>query len=310
MNLKTGWSILRQTAKEFTADNALRLSAALAYYSVFSLAPLLLITMAIAGAVVGEEAARGQLQDQLRSGLGASGAFAVQDMVAHARKPGQNALASIVGVAMLLFGAGGVFGQLQDALNTIWGVKSKSGRGLLGLLKDRFLSFTMVLGTAFLLLVSMVLTAALEFMSKRAESIVQLPAQVWAVIGILISFCVIVFLFAAIFQVLPDAQVKWRHVWVGAIFTAALFVAGKFGIGWYLGREATASAYGTAGALALVLLWVYYSAMILLFGAEFTQVWANRQGAAIQPDADSEFINPVEDQPDLVQDKSPHSGRA
>ncbi len=310
MDWKTGWGVLRQTAKEFIDDNALRLSAALAYYSVFSLAPLLIITMAVAGTLFGEEAAQGRLDDQLRQGLGASGAFAIQDMVAHARKPGDNLLAGIVGVLMLLFGAGGVFGQLQDALNTIWGVKSKSGRGLLGLIKDRFLSFTMVLGTAFLLLISMVLTAALEAMSKRAETIVHLPAQVWAVIGVAVSFGVITLLFAAIFQILPDAQVKWRHVWVGAIFTAALFVAGKFAIGWYVGREATASAYDSAGALALVLLWVYYSAMILLFGAEFTQVWANRQGAAIQPDADAEFIDPVEDQPDRVQDKPAQSGRA
>jgi membrane protein len=309
MDWKTGWGVLRQTAKEFIDDNALRLSAALAYYSVFSLAPLLIITMAVAGTLFGEEAAQGRLDDQLRQGLGASGAFAIQDM-AHARKPGENLLAGIVGVMMLLFGAGGVFGQLQDALNTIWGVKSKSGRGLMGLIKDRFLSFTMVLGTAFLLLTSMVLTAALEAMSKRAETIVHLPAQVWAVIGVAVSFGVITLLFAAIFQILPDAQVKWRHVWVGAIFTAALFVAGKFAIGWYVGREATASAYGSAGALALVLLWVYYSAMILLFGAEFTQVWANRQGAAIQPDADAEFIDPVEDQPDIVQDKPSQSGRA
>lgn len=282
------WKTLKQTVTEFLEDEALRLSAALAYYSVFSLAPLLVICVAVAGVFFGEEAVRGQLDDQLRSSLGASGAFAVQDMVANARKPETNAWVSAGGIVMLVVGAGGLFGQLQDALNTVWGVKPKPGRGIMGLLKDRFLSFTMVLGTGFLLLTSMVLSAVLQAVSKWAGSIASLPPQVWAGISTLASFAVIVVLFAAIFKVLPDARVRWRHVWVGAIFTAALFVAGKAGIGWYLGREATASSYGTAGSLALVLLWIYYSSIILLFGAEFTQVWATSQGEGIEPDEDAQ----------------------
>jgi len=284
------WKTLKQTVTEFLDDDALRLSAALAYYSVFSLAPLLVISLAVAGMFLDEQAVRGQLDDQLKSSLGASGAFAVQDMVANARKPDTNALVSAAGVVMLLVGAGGLFGQLQDALNTVWGVKRKSGRGIMGLLKDRFLSFTMVLGTGFLLLTSMLLSAMLQGMSKWAGNIASLPPEIWAVISFVVSFAVIVFLFAAIFKVLPDARVRWRHVWVGAVFTAALFVAGKAGIGWYLGREATASSYGTAGSLALVLLWIYYSSIILLFGAEFTQVWANSKGEEIQPDADAEHV--------------------
>jgi membrane protein len=183
---------------------------------------------------------------------------------------------------------GGLFGQLQDALNTVWGVKRKSGRGILGLVKDRFLSFTMVLGTGFLLLTSMVLSAILQSMSEWAGNIASLPPQLWAAVSSIVSLGVIVVLFAAIFKVLPDARVRWRHVRIGAIFTAVLFVAGKAGIGWYLGREATASSYGAAGSLALVLLWIYYSSIILLFGAEFTQVWANSQGEAIEPDEDAE----------------------
>lgn len=284
------WQTLKQTATEFLDDKALRLSAALAYYSVFSLAPLLLIAIALAGAVFGETAVRGQLDDQLKGSLGATGALAVQDMVAHARKPEHNALMSVAGVVMLLFGAGGVFGQLKDALNAVWGVETKPGRGLKGLLKDRFLSFSMVLGTGFLLLTSMILTAALQATSTWVGNIAHLPTELWTAVSAVGSFALVSLLFAAIFKVLPDAKVQWRHVWVGAVFTAALFVAGKVAIAWYLGRESTSSSYGTAGSLALVLLWVYYSAIILLFGAEFTQVWANSQGGEIEPDADAEKV--------------------
>ncbi len=280
MHLKTCWSLLRQTVKEFFDDEALRLSAALAYYSVFSLAPLLLIAISIAGAVAGDEAVRGQLDDQLKSSLGPSGAFAVQDMVANARKPAANVLMSAAGIVMLLVGAGGMFGQLQDALNTVWGVKKKTGRGIMGLLKDRFLSFGMVLGTGFLLLTSMLLSTALQSLTGFMGTVANLPPQIWEWISALFSFGVVTVLFAAIFKVLPDLKVRWKDVWAGALFTAALFVLGKTAIGWYLGREATASSYGSAGALALVLIWIYYSSIILLFGAEFTQVLANHRAEA------------------------------
>jgi len=281
MNLSKSRQILMQTFKEFMDDKAMRLSAALAYYSVFSLAPLLLIAIAVAGMAFGEEAVRGQLDNQLKSSLGASGAFAVQEMVANAQKPQTNVLVAIAGIVMLLLGAGGLFGQLQDALNTVWGVEAKTGLGWKRMLKNRFLSFTMVLGTGFLLLTSMILTTVIQSVSRYGEDTFQLPPLVWGAVSGVFSFILVTLLFASIFKLLPDALVHWRHVWVGAIFTAALFVAGKFVMGWYLGREATASSYGTAGSLALVLLWVYYSSIILLFGAEFTQVWANSRGSDI-----------------------------
>ena len=296
--MQSYWKTLKRTVTEFVEDNVLRLSAALAYYSVFSLAPLLVICVAVAGAFLGEEAVRGELSDQWKSSLGASGAFAVQEMVAQARKPEANVWVSIGGFAMLFVGASGLFGQLQDALNTVWGVKQKPGRGVAGILKDRFLSFLMVLGTGFLLLISMVLSAVLQAMGKWVGEMADLPPEMWAVASELASFAVVVLLFAAIFKVLPDVQVRWEHVWIGAIFTAALFVAGKSAIAWYLGREATASSYGTAGSLALVLLWVYYSSIILLFGAEFTQVWAKRQGEEIRPDRDAVAVgDPISDNP-------------
>lgn len=288
--VKDHWKVLKQTATEFIDDGALRQSAALSYYAAFSLAPLLLIAISVAGWFFGDEAVRGQVDDYLQGSLGNVGAGALQDMIAHARKPEKNLLASIAGLVMLLFGAGGVFGQLQEALNTVWGVRRRSGRGFKGLVKDRFLSFAMVLGTGFLLLTSMILSAVLQGLSTWVGSILSLPTQVWAAISAVLSFGVVTVLFAAIFKVLPDARIAWKHVWGGAVFTAALFSIGKFIIGWYLGREATNSAYGATGALALVLLWVYYSSLILLFGAEFTQVSANSRGAPILPDEDAEAV--------------------
>ncbi len=207
----------------------------------------------------------------------------MQDLVARVRRPDTSTILSLGGVVMLLFGAGGVFGQLQDALNEVWGVEPAPGRGLLRAIRDRFISFTMVLGTGFLLLVSMVISTTLAALSRYTGEVVSLPSGIWSVASEIVSFVAVTFLFAAIFKVLPDAQVRWRHVWVGSAFTSALFLAGKSGLAWYLGREATASAYGAAGALVLVLLWVYYSSIILLFGAEFTQVWANIRGTGIEP---------------------------
>ena len=194
------WKILRQTVANFYKDDAMRLSAALAYYSAFSLAPLLVICVAMAGAVLGEEAARGQLDDYLKSSLGTSGAFALQAMVANARVPDTNVSVSVAGVVMLVIGAGGLFGQLQVALNTVWGVKPRPGLGIRGMLKERFLSFSMVLGAGFLLLTSMVLSAVIQAMSKWIGALAGLPPQVWAGMDAFVSFGVIAILFAAIFK--------------------------------------------------------------------------------------------------------------
>jgi membrane protein len=283
MDLRSFWETLVATAKEFIDDGALRLGAALAYYSVFSIAPLLLIATSVAGVVFGDEAVRGELQAHLSGSLGDAGAAAVQDMVANTGKHDGGFLMSAIGVGLLLVGAGGVFGQLQDALNVVWGVKAPGGRAIWRILKDRFLSFTMVLGMGFLLLVSMIFTTALQAIRGSIEAAILLPNPLWIFVGDALSFGAIVALFAAIFKVLPDARVEWRDVWSGALFTAVLFIIGKVALGWYLGREATASSYGAAGSLAIVLLWVHYSSLILLFGAEFTQVRAARRGCAIVP---------------------------
>jgi membrane protein len=213
-------------------------------------------------------------------------------MIQRADQPSTGLLATGIAVATLLLGASGVFGQLQDALNTVWGVEPKEGRGLWGFIKDRFLSFVAVLGTGFLLLVSLILSSALAVIGKWFSGLLPLPGTVLELMNFILSFVVITGLFALIFKVLPDAQVAWRDVWVGAALTSALFTIGKFALGVYLGRSNVASAYGTAGSLVLVLLWVYYSAQILLYGAEFTQVYANRVGERIIPAPDAQVADP------------------
>ncbi|QJE97763.1 YihY/virulence factor BrkB family protein [Luteolibacter luteus] len=270
-----------ETLRGFMQDNGLRLSASLAFYAAFSIAPLLLVAISLAGAVAGDDAVRGVLEDELSSGMGPTGAFVIQDMVAHARKPSDNLVMSMVGIGLLLFGASGVFGELQASLDRMWNVETPPSHGVKGFIRDRFLSFAMVLGTGFLLLVSMLLTTCLQVVTDRVGRIAEMPPAVWNAAAGILSFAVIALLFAAIFKVLPNVKIEWNDVWAGAIFTSGLFVVGKVGIAWYLSHAATESSYGSAAALVLVLMWLHYSSMILLFGAEFTQVYASRRGVGI-----------------------------
>jgi membrane protein len=274
--LRTVRSLAADTYAEWSKDKVPRLGAALAYYTAFSLAPLLLIGISIAGLVLGREAAAGRVQDELALLLGAQGAHTVQDMIANAWQPRAGRWSLVAGVALLLFGASGVFGQLQDALNTIWEVQPDPHRGIWGTIRDRFFSFVMVLGTGFLLLVSLLLSAAVGALTGRLGAIG--PA-----VSLIASLLLATGLFAAIFKVLPDAEVRWRDVWVGAAATAVLFAVGKELLGLYLGRSDVSSSYGAAGSVLVLLLWVYYAAQILFLGAEFTQVWANRFGGRVQP---------------------------
>jgi membrane protein len=284
---RDAWDILKQTFAEWSEDKAPRLGAALAYYTSLSLAPLLLVIIGISGLAFGEEAARGQIVAQLQGLVGDQGAKALQDMIANARKPSSGVVATVIGVVTLLAGASGVFGQLQDALNTVWEVQPKPGRGIVGVIKDRFFSLTMVLGTGFLLLVSLVITTAIAAAGGVLKNLGPgLEAAAHLAVAV-VSFGVVSLLFALMFKLLPDAKVAWRDAWIGAIATAALFVVGKFAIGLYLGHAGIGSAYGAAGSFVVVLVWVYYSAQILLFGAELTQVYANRSGSKVEPARDA-----------------------
>jgi membrane protein len=283
MTLSEVWETIKETISDWIDDGAARLAAALAYYSLLSLAPLLVISIAIAGFVFGHDAARGRVAGELGAVVGAQAAEGIQSVVANARSPVSGVLSTIVGVVTLFIGASGVFGELQSSLNSIWEVKRKPGRGIWGEIKDRFLSFTMVLGVAFLLLVSLVLNSILSAIGAKFSEVLPGGELLWQALNFAFSLSVITGLFALIFKYVPDAAIKWRDVWLGAAVTAGLFTIGKFLLALYLGKAAIGSSYGAAGSLIALVVWVYYAAQILLLGAEFTQVQARRSGRQIRP---------------------------
>lgn len=290
MNPSVLWTILKQTASDWIEDKAPQHGAALAFYTLLSIAPLLLISVSIAGMVLGKEAARGGIERQIDDMVGKEGAEAVQDMLANSKKPEHGLLATVVGVATLLFGASGVFGQLQDSMNAVWEVRPKPGGGVMGFIRTRFLSFAMVLGVGFLLLVSLVASATLAGAGDYLKGVVPGWTVLGNVLNIVVSLLVVTLLFAMIFKILPDVRIAWRDVWVGAALTALLFTLGKFLIGLYLGYASVGSTFGAAGSLVVLVIWVYYSAQILFFGAEFTQVYARMFGSQIVPSSHAERI--------------------
>lgn len=282
----TAFTLLKQTALEWIDDKAPQLGAALAYYTVFSLAPLILIILAIIGVLFRNDpnGAWSRITEQMSYFLDKSAVDIVQQIAQKASQPGKGALATIIGIALALFGASGVFGQLQDALNTIWGVKAKPGAGIWGFLRARFISFAMIAGVCFLLLVSLVIESMLKAFSHYIQSAMPGGLAIAMSVYFVFDFAVVVLLFAMIFKVLPDVKVRWHDVWIGSIMTAIFFLIGKWALGLYLGSGTAASAYGAASSLITLLLWIYYSSQILLFGAEFTQVYAHSTGARIEPD--------------------------
>jgi membrane protein len=260
---------------------------------MFSIAPLLLIAIAIAGLVFGQEAARGNIVHEIEGTVGRPAGEAIQTMLSHTSSTGGSITATVVGVVILLLGASGVFVQLQDALNTIWKVAPRPGRTIREMIRDRFLSFSTVLGLGFLLLVSMIISAALsalnQFLTPEA-----LPGgtYLWQGINLLVSLAILTVLFALIFKYLPDAKITWHHVWIGAGVTAVLFTLGKYLIGLYLGRGSTTSTFGAAGSLVVILVWVYYSSQLILFGAEFTRTYAQHLGSPVEPAANAVSVAP------------------
>jgi membrane protein len=282
----TALKLLKLTAEEWLDDKAPQLGAALAFYTVLSLAPLVLILLALIGVIFRNDPAGAwtKLTEQMSYFLDKSAIQVVQDIARTASTPGKSALATIIGIALALFGASGVFGQLQDALNTIWGVKAKPGLSIWGFLRARFLSFAMIAGACFLLLVSLAIEALLKGFSNYIQATLPGGLTIAVSFYLIFDFAVVVALFGMIFKILPDVRTRWRDVWVGAIMTAVFFVIGKWALGLYLGSGTAASAYGAASSLVTLLLWAYYSSQILLFGAEFTQVYATEFGARIEPD--------------------------
>ena len=283
------FGLFKQTFSEWLEDKAPQLGAALAYYTVFSLAPLVLVLLAIVGLIFRNDpgGAWNKITEQMSYFLDESAVEVVQNIAQKAAQPNKSLLATIIGILLALFGASGVFGQLQDALNTIWGVKAKPGGGIWAFLRSRFLSFAMVGGICFLLLVSLTLESVLKGFSHYIQGV--LPGGIVIAMAVywIFDLAVIILLFAIIFKFLPDAKIQWRVVWIGAAMTAIFFAIGKWALGLYLGSGSAASAYGAASSLITLLLWVYYSSQILLFGAEFTQVYASQAGRGIAPDEDA-----------------------
>jgi membrane protein len=306
------WELAKNTWAEFNEDKVPRLGAALAYYTIFSLAPLLIIVIAVAGLVFGQGQAQDALLGQLRGLLGSQGAEMIQTMIDSTRRPAAGLFATVFGLGTLVLGAIGAFNQLQDALNTIWEVKPKPDRRLVDKIRDRLLSFSMVLVVGFLLMVSLALSAVLS--AAGAFMTAQLPFVAQWLLSLLnfaISFGVITLLFALMFKYMPDAKIAWRDVWIGAAITALLFTLGKSLIGLYLGRATAGAAYGAAGALVILLLWIYYSAQIFLLGAEFTQVYAGRYGQRVLPGKNAVAVTEGDrTQEGLTRDPANHPSRA
>lgn len=278
------WEVLKNAGKGFVADKVPKLSGSLAYYTIFSLGPMLLIMIFLANLFWGEAAVEGAVVKQLGSLIGKRPAEQIQEIIKNAGVEGENNFAAVAGFATLLIGATTVFSEIQDSINFIWNLKQRESTGWWKLLLTRILSFSIVVGLGFLLLVSLVVNALLEgFMSRLREMFPDVAFVVIYIINLIVTLAVTTFLFAVIYKVLPDAQVKWRDVGAGALFTALLFMMAKFGITFYIGQSDIGSTYGAAGSLVILLLWIYFSSMILYFGAEFTKAWAMKYGGKIRP---------------------------
>jgi membrane protein len=291
IKITTIFSLFKEAFQGWQQDKASLLAAALAYYTVFSITPLLVIAIAIVGAVFGQEAARGEIIAQINDLVGSEGAQAIEMALANANQPQLGSIASLISVVVLLIGASGVFAQLQEALNTVWNITVKPNVGLWNFIQKRLLSFGMVLAIGFLLLVSLIISAILSGISKLEFNILPGLTIFWQLLNFLVSLGFITVLFALIYKYLPDVKIRWRDVWVGAAITALLFSLGKYLIGLYLGQGSLGSTYGAAGSLIVFLAWVFYSAQILLFGAELTEVYARRYGRQIRPNSHATMVN-------------------
>lgn len=277
------WAFLKRIIKDFNEDECSVRAAALAYYTVFALPPLLVLISLVVGVFWDPVEVEQSLEQQFSTLVGDEGGRAIREMLSRAERPGSGGLlATVLGVAALTFGALGAFMQLQGALNRAWEVKPDPKKGgIRQFIAKRILSAGMILAVAFLLIVSLAVSAVLSALGSKLAFI---PEPALHAADVTLSFSVLALLFAAIFRFLPDAEIAWRDVWTGALVTALLFVVGKFVIGLYLGRSAPGDAYGAASALAVILVWIYYAGMIVLFGAEFTQAWAERRGSTKQPE--------------------------
>ncbi len=292
--LKAIWNLLKSSVNAWIDDKAPRLGAALSFYTAFAIPPLVMIAIFIASLVFNPEAVRSQMFSEVGGLIGQKASHTIESAMAAQYQSNKGVFASTAAIITLIITATGLFIELQDALNTIWKVQPKPGHGVMGFIRIRLLSFAMIVGIAFLLLVSLVVSAALAAVSHYINELLPAFGVLSAVANGLVSFLVITVLFALIFKILPDVKIAWRDVWIGGAVTSILFTAGKFLLAWYLGKSKTVSAYGAAGSMVLILLWVYYSAQILFFGAEVTKVYATRFGRKAQPASYARWVAPVQ----------------
>jgi membrane protein len=281
---KKSWRLLKDTFDAFLEDNAIKLSASLSYYTIFSLPPLSIIILSVTGLFFGKEAVRGQFFGQINGMVGNEAAIQIQDTIKNIELSDSNMFAAIFGGIMLLIGASGVFAEIQSSINFIWGLKAKPNKGLVKFVKNRLLSFSMIAAVGFLLLVSLTVNTVMDVLNERlVVYFPDLTVYVFYIINTLILFATTTLLFSVIFKTLPDGSMTWKDTFIGAAFTSFFFMLGKFAIGFYLGNSTVASIYGAAGSVVIILVWVYYSAIILYFGAEFTKVYSHRYGRKIIP---------------------------
>lgn len=280
---KTGY-LLKDTLNEFIDDNGMKLGAALSYYTIFSLPPLLIIIISLSGIFFGADAVKGEIFGQINGLVGNDAALQIQETIKNVKLSSSNTFATTLGIIILIIGASGVFAEIQDSINYIWGIKAKPKRGFIKFLYNRLMSFSMIGSVGFLLMVSLIINSIVGILSKHLAIIFpQDTILLFYAVNIFIVFIIITLLFIIIFKTLPDGKIALRDCVIGASFTAFLFMIGKFAIGFYLGSNNIASIYGAAGSVILILAWVYYSAIILYFGAEFTKVYANTHGQKIIP---------------------------
>lgn len=285
-SLKNLWQVIKLTFKNVGADKLPKLSGSLAYYTVFSMGPLLLLVISIAGIILGREASEGKVYEQLVGFVGQDTASQLQVVVKSASLEGKSTFAAIIGAITLLIGATTVFGEIQDSINMIWGIKPKPKQGLMKMLKNRFLSFSVIVSLGFLLLVSLSVSTLIDTFSERLTMSFETgKVVIFYILNLLLTLIITSTIFATIFKVLPDASIKWKDVRAGAITTALLFMLGKFGISFYIGQSNVGTTFGAAGSIVVLLVWVYYSSMILYLGAEFTKAYAVVFGAPIHPNA-------------------------
>lgn len=295
--LKNTGHLLKETFHEFIDDNGIKLGAALSYYTVFSLPPLLIIIISLSGFFFGAEAVRGEIFGQINGLVGNDAALQIQETIKNVKLSHASTFATILSAIILLIGASGVFVEIQDSINYIWGIKAKPKRGLVKFLKNRLMSFSMIGSVGFLLMVGLIVNSLMDVLNNRLERI--FPVNMiflFYTMNLIMVFLIITLLFTVIFKTLPDGKIAWKDSLVGAAFTAFLFMIGKFAIGAYLGNSAQDDIYGAAGSVVLILIWVYYSAIILYFGAEFTKVYAHEHGMKIIPNAYSVLISKVKEE--------------